>query len=162
MKIYPIQEWPSCISVRACAQICITRIADFGLFLPKCASFFKRELFSFDRKLLKLAGIDQHRQGRLWTKNSHWLTPITPKFLQFCDLKGPKASSSLQLRTNHFRDTPCVFLLGRKEPGSIWKWRRHFKTRETWDIKSPPPHPSPLYTSINPTTQRSRGTLYPL
>ena len=48
----------------------------FGLFWPKCASFFKREFFVWG-KILKSAGIDQHHQGLIWTKNPRWLTPIT-------------------------------------------------------------------------------------
>ena len=40
----------------------------------KMLRFFKRKFVCLRENL---AGIDQHHQGHIWTKNSRWLTPIT-------------------------------------------------------------------------------------
>ena len=76
----------------------------FDLVWPKNASFFKRIFFCLRENL---AGIDQHHQGHIWTKNSRWLTPIT-------------SYSYTQIKKIYLENPDKIFLSGFLRPLEIF------------------------------------------
>ena len=82
----PFQDWKNWPS-----DTCVGAHYAHSQFWPQLAKkWFSFNNFSYNGKLLKLAGIDQHHWGRIWIKNSSQLPSIPPQKTWLYDLEGLK------------------------------------------------------------------------